>query len=71
LEIKSNLPDEDKRKLFCQNLTGIAVNWFKSILRRRNYHLIKFEDIKEEFESLFSPLEDKNIVSYERLRNCK
>jgi protein tyrosine/serine phosphatase len=59
------------RKLFSQNLTGKAENWFKSILRRRNYYLIKFEDLKEEFESFLSPLEDKNIVSYERLRSCK
>jgi hypothetical protein len=58
-------------KLFRQNLNGKAENWFKFILRRRNYYLIKFEDIKEVFERFFSPLEDKNIVSYERLKSCK
>jgi hypothetical protein len=40
LEINSNLPNEEKKKLFGQNLTRKAENWFKSISRRRKYHLI-------------------------------
>jgi hypothetical protein len=60
-----------KEEIIGQNLTGKAENWFKSISQTRNYHLFKFEDLKEEFESLFYPLEDKNIISYKRLRNCK
>jgi hypothetical protein len=33
-EINTNLPDEEKKKLFSQNLTRKAENWFKSISRR-------------------------------------
>jgi hypothetical protein len=69
--INPNLPESEKKNIFGQNLSGKASKWFSDVKLRRNYQETSFNDLKSEFESLFTPFEDKNVVCYERLQKCK